>query len=193
MGGHGLLLIGCVLLPSTISGRVSTIVDAPPPQQLLFTVISKDSISMRERTIVGLIERKMSEHGFIKASSQEVATVAVLYEYSIGSGTTTTDVSSSPDFVWGGQKVSSESYTRYPRTFDIAVIDTNKSKASGKVEVIWQGGLYSSGSSADMTRLAPRFIDVLFENYGKTVTNKTFDIPFDIPASHSAGVAEGEP
>jgi hypothetical protein len=163
----GLLLAGC---PSMLSGRVNTVVDESPPQQLQFTVITKDSISLRERTIVGLIEKQMSERGFIKAASPESATVAVHYQYSLGSGTT--DVSSSPDFVFGGQQVSSS--TSYPRTFDIAVIDVEKSKASGKVAIIWQGALYSRGSSADMTWLAPYFIDVLFEHYGKTVTNQTF-------------------
>lgn len=162
-----LLLIGC---PAMLGGRVNAVTDVPPPQQLLFTVISKDSISLRERTIVGLIEKKLSERGFVKASSSEVATIAVHYQYSLGSGAT--DVSSSPDFVFGGQQVSSS--TSYPRTFDIAVIDIEMSKASGKVAIIWQGALYSKGSSSDMTWLAPYFIDVLFEHYGKTVTNQTF-------------------
>jgi hypothetical protein len=167
LGALGLFLAGC---PTMLSGRVNAVVDVVPPQHLLFTMTSKDSISLRERTIVGLIEKKLSERGFVKASSPEVAIIAVHYQYSLGSGTT--DVSSSQDFVFGGQKVSSS--TSYPRTFDIAIIDIEKSKTSGKVAIIWQGALYSKGSSADMTWLAPYFIDVLFEHYGKTVTNQTF-------------------
>lgn len=42
------------------------------------------------------------------------------------------------------------------------------------MEIIWQGEIYTEGSSADMTRLAPNFSDILFENYGKTVTNQKF-------------------
>ena len=38
-----LLLVGC------LKGRVTTISDASPPQQPVFTVISKDSVSLRAR------------------------------------------------------------------------------------------------------------------------------------------------
>jgi hypothetical protein len=140
-----LLLVGC------LKGRVTTISEVSPPQQPLFTVISQDTISLRERTIVGLLEKKMSERGFSKASSPEVANVTVSYKYSIGPGQTDVHTSSSPDFVFGGTNVSSSSSTHYPRTFEITVIDNEKSKASGKVEIIWQGELYSAGSSADIT------------------------------------------
>ena len=125
--------------------------------------------------IVGLIEKKMSERGFVKASSAEKANVTVHYNYSIGPSKT--EVSSSRDLVYGGKNVSSS--TQYPRTFEIAVMDNQKSTVSGKVEIIWQGEVYSSGSSSDMTRLAPNFIDVLFENYGKSMTNKEFSREFE--------------
>ena len=168
LGALTLTLVGC------LSGRVNTVSYASPPQQPLFVVISPDSVSLRERMIVGLIEKKMSERAFVKASSPEIANVTVRYKYSIGPSTTDVSVSSSPDFVFGGKNVSSSSSTEYPRTFEITVMDNEKSKVSGKVEIIWQGEIYSSGSSADMTRLAPSFIDILFENYGKTVTNQKF-------------------
>jgi hypothetical protein len=61
----------------------------------------------------------MIEQGYIKAESQESASIAVLYNYSVGSGRL--DVRSSPDFVWGGNRV--ESSTSYPRFFQLVVID----------------------------------------------------------------------
>ena len=163
----GLLFVGCV---ATLNGTVSTASYTAPPQQSLFTIISPDSLSLTERNINGLIEKKMSERGYKKADSQQAANVAVLYKYSIGSGHT--DVSSSPDFVWGGQKVVSN--TSYPRFFEIAVVDLQKSKLPQKIEIIWQGEVRSSGSSANISWLAAHFVDVLFENYGTTVTNKHF-------------------
>ena len=166
-GALGLSLVACTL---TLSGRVNTISLASPPKQPLFIVISQDSVSYRERMIVGLLEMKMSERGFVKTSASESANVTVQYKYSIGPGRT--EVSSSQDYVYGGMNVSSS--TEYPRTFEIIVIDDERSKASGKVEIIWQGEIYSSGSSSDMTLLAPNFIDVLYENYGTTTTNKRF-------------------
>jgi hypothetical protein len=61
LGALSLLLVGC---PAMLSGTVTTIAETPPPQQPLFVVTSLDSVSLRERVIVGLIEQKMSERGF---------------------------------------------------------------------------------------------------------------------------------
>lgn len=163
----GLLLAACV---AALDGTVSTATYTEPPQQPLFIVISPNSLSLTEHNITALIEKKMSERGYKKANSREAANVAVLYKYSIGAGQV--DVSSSPDFVWGGQKV--ESATTYPRFFQIMVVDLKKSKIPEKIEIIWQGEVYSSGSSANISKLTMHFVDVLFENYGITVTNKNF-------------------
>lgn len=166
LGLLAFLLGGCVPLV----GTVSTATHGSPPQQPLFTVISPDSLSLTDRNISGLIETKMSERGYKKAPSRAAANVAVLYKYSLGSGRT--DVSSRPDFVWGGQKV--QSTTTYPRFFQIVVADLEKSKLPENIEIIWQGEVYSSGSSTNMSELAVHFVTVLFENYGSTVTNKNF-------------------
>jgi len=163
----GLLLGGCV---APLVGSVSTATHSSPPQLPLFTVISPDSLSLTDRNISGLIEVKMSERGYKKATSQASANVAVLYKYSLGSGRT--DVSSSPDFVWGGQKV--QSTTTYPRFFQIVVVDLEKSKLPENIEIIWQGEVHSAGSSTNMSKLAVHFVNVLFENYGSNVTNKNF-------------------
>jgi hypothetical protein len=163
----GLLLTACV---AALDGTVSTATYTEPPQQPLFIVISPNSLSLAEHNITALIEKKMSERGYKKANSRESANVAVLYKYSIGTGQI--DVSSSPDFVWGGQKI--ESTTTYPRFFQIMVVDLKKSKIPEKIDIIWQGEVYSSGSSANISKLVIHFVDVLFENYGTTVTNKSF-------------------
>lgn len=163
----GLLLSGCV---AALNGSVSTATYTKLPQGLSFTVVSPDSLSLTERNITALIEKKMAERGYIKASSRQAANVAVLYKYSVGSGRT--EVSSSPDFVWGGQKV--ESTTVYPRFFQIVVVDLERSKIPEKIEILWQGEVYSSGSSENISKLASHLIDVLFANFGTTVTNKSF-------------------
>jgi hypothetical protein len=56
----------------------------------------------------------------------------------------------------------------------MTVIDLQKSKMPEKIEVLWQGEVYSMGTSTNMFLLAPVFIEALFENYGETVTNKSF-------------------
>lgn len=163
----GLILSGCA---GVFHGTVSTATYTDPPQQPLFTVFSSDLLSLTEKNITALIETKMSERGYTKAGSREAANVAVFYKYSVGLGRT--HVSSSPDFVWGGQKVVST--TVYPRFFQIVVVDLERSKLPEKIEIIWHGEVYSSGSSANISKLAGHFIDELFENFGTTVTNKRF-------------------
>lgn len=81
-------------------------------------------------------------------------------------------ISSSPDIVFGGQRVGS--YVQYPRMFELVLIDLERSSLPDKVEIIWQAELRSSGSSNDMSLLAPVFLDALFERYGKTVSNESF-------------------
>ena len=102
-----------------------------------------------------------------KATSGEAANIGVLYKYSIDP---LGNVHSDPDFVVGGH----QTYTTYPRHFMIAVVDLQKSKMPEKTEIIWQGELYSAGTSRNISVLAPYFIEVLFESYGTTVSNKIF-------------------
>ena len=96
----------------------------------------------------------MKAVGYTKASTLEVANVAVLYRYSLGAGRTV--VTSQPDFVWGGQSVQSS--TSYPRVFEIMLVDIERSKLPEKIEVIWQGEVNSSGYTRDMSRMAKIFI-----------------------------------
>lgn len=161
------VLCGCAV---ALRGTVSTATYSEAPRQPSFTVVAPDSLSLTDRHISMLIEKKMAERGYIKADSPKTANVAVLYKYSIGPGRT--HISSSPDFVWGGKQVKSS--TTYPRFFQVVIVDLEKSKIPEKIEIIWQGELRSSGSSENISKLATHFIDVLFENYGSTVMNKSF-------------------
>lgn len=157
-------LAGCA---TRLDGTVSTVSFSAPPQPPLFIVISSDSLSLTERNISALIEAKMSTRGYQKANSIESANVGVMYKYSIDP---TGSISSVPDYSTGGQTT----YTTYPRHFMLGVIDLQKSKLPEKIEFLWQGELYSAGTSRNISLLAPHFIDVLFENYGTTVSNKRF-------------------
>ncbi len=150
-----------------LDGTVSAVSYSAPPQPPTFIVISPDSLSLTERNISALIEAKMSKRGYQKANSIESANVGVMYKYSIDpSGS----ISSVPNYSTGGQAT----YTTYPRHFMIGVIDLQKSKVPERIEFLWQGELYSAGTSRNISLLAPYFIDVLFENYGTTVSNKSF-------------------
>jgi hypothetical protein len=163
-----LILNSCI---TVISGTVSTAKLAEPPPNHKFIVVVKDQMDLTGKIIAELIEHKMIDHGYTKASSLETANVEVLFNYSIGTGQTV--VSSHPDYSQGGQQVVA-SRTRYPQFFQIAIVDLSKPKTPDKLEIIWQGEVHSSGSSSNMSELAGPFLDELFENYGNTVTNKTF-------------------
>jgi uncharacterized protein DUF4136 len=165
----GISLASCA---TSLHGTVSAVSYSAPPQPPLFIVISPDSLSLTERSISALIEAKMSKRGYQKAESIESANVGVMYKYSIDP---TGSMSSVPDYSTGGQVT----YTTYPRHFMIGVIDLQKSKLPEKIEILWQGELYSAGTSRNISLLAPHFIDVLFENYGTTVSNKRFSKVLD--------------
>jgi len=150
---------------ASLQGTVSAISYNGHPQSPLFFVISTDSFSVTERNISALIEAKLTEKGFQKANSLELANVGVIYKYSI-------DQSGSIHSVPAGQ--GSTTFTTYPRHFQIALIDLQKSKIPEKIEFLWQGEVYSAGTSRNIALIAPSFIEVLFENYGKTVSNKNF-------------------
>ena len=169
-----LLLLGVLIAlggcAGIVTGTVSTATYAEPPAEPLFTVIAPDNATLTDRSLTAQIERKMLAHGYAKAASSDNATVAVIYGYSIGPGTM--HVTGSPDYRFGGEKVQSDA--AYPRIFQIAVVDMTRSKLPDEVEVVWEGEVYSSGSSRKMSKLGTYFIDVLFENYGKNVTDKYF-------------------
>ncbi len=154
-------LAGCTF----IDGTVSTAYYSAPPQPPMFIVLSSDSLSLTERNISALIEAKMSARGYRKATSLEAANIGVLYKYSIDPTGSVGNIPGSPIF-----------YTSYPRRFIIAVIDLQKSKMPETIEILWQGELYSEGSSRDISSLAPIFIEELFLTYGKSVTNRAFSV-----------------
>lgn len=159
-----LICMAAFSLASCVSGTVSTASYSDPPQHATFIVISPDSLSLNERNISALMEAKLSERGLMKATSIEAANIGVLYKHSIDpTGSVVSD----------GRQV----WTEYPRHFQITVIDLHRSKMPEKIEILWQGEVYSTGSSRNISSLAPIFIEQIFLNYGKTVTNKDFRVP----------------
>lgn len=159
--------------PSLILGRVSAATYQPHPGNATFFVVQSNRITLTERNIQTLIGKEMEKLGFIRVNDRRTADLAVVYSYSIGAGTTS--VSSSPDFVWGGQRV--ESSTKYPRYFHVAIIDLSRTLNPKEPVFIWEAELYSSGSSSNIAWLAESFVPELFKWYGKNVTNKRFITP----------------
>jgi len=160
----------------TLEGTVNAVSNSAPPQQPMFIVIPPDSLSHTERNISALIEAEMSKRGYQKATSLEAANIGVLYKYSIkpiGS------VSSVPDSAVGGHATSWPFWPHwpYPRHFMITMIDLQKSKMPERIEILWQGELYSAGTAGGISLMAPYYIEQLFENYGTTVSNKRFSKP----------------
>lgn len=162
-----MILFACA---SLLSGSVSTKAYVEIPLNASFVVIGSDNLTLTERNIQALLSSHMKSKGFLEVSDPSTANIALMYSYSIGMGKT--KVSSSPDFVWGGQAVTSS--TEYPRYFQMTLIDLKASRLPDKVEIIWQGEIYSEGASYNISWLAEYFIDEIFSHFGQTVTNKKF-------------------
>ena len=163
-------LIGISACGGLLLGRVSTATYQSYPTNATFSVVTSDRITLTEKNIQNLIVKEMEKIGFRHTTNVADADLAVVYSYSVGAGTTS--VSSSPDFVWGGQKVQSS--TEYPRYFFVGIIDRAKTVNPKNPVFIWQGEIYSSGSSSNIAWLAESFVPELFKWYGKNVTNKRF-------------------
>ena len=160
------LLVGCA--PALLSGRLSAASYRQAPVGATFIVIGSGSLTLTERHIQDLIRAQMESLGFELRQQPDAADLAVVYSYSVGAGKTV--VSSSPDFVWGGQKVSSA--TSYPRYFQISIVDIPASQAESEINISWQAEIYSQGSSQNISWLAEQFVPELFRRFGQTTNNE---------------------
>jgi hypothetical protein len=151
-------------------GHINAATYQPHPEGSTFFIVLNDNFTLTDQNMKALIAKEMEKLGFKQVFDLSTTDLAVVYSYSIGAGTTS--VSSSPDFVWGGQEVTSE--TEYPRYFQVAIIDHKKTLDPKKPIFLWQAELYSTGSSSNISLLAESFIPELFKWYGKNTTNKIF-------------------
>lgn len=168
-------LIACA--PTMISGRMSAATFQAIPENVRFYVLGSGTPTLTERHIQDLIEIEMKALGYESAESLDQAELAITYSYAVGGGNTV--VSSSPDFVQGGQRVRSS--TTYPRHFEVIIFDINSSLEKGEDVVAWQSEIYSTGSSQNVSWLADRFVPKLFEKFGESATNERFTIPTTAP------------
>jgi hypothetical protein len=143
----------CIFLPgcASLEGIISATSYNGMPEPVLFYVSSNLSSTADDR-ITALIEAKMIQKGFQKASVIEAANVGLTYKYSIAQY-------GEPDYsVW---------------RFEVAVLGLRQ-RVPGETELFWEGKIYSAGRTRDIGLIAPHFIDVLFENYDTTVLKKNF-------------------
>jgi hypothetical protein len=169
------LLAGCA--PALLSGRLSAASYRQLPAGATFAVIGSGSLTLTERHIQDLIRAQMESLGFQLSQQADAADFAVVYSYSIGAGNTV--VSSSPDFVWGGQKVSSA--TSYPRYFQVSIVDIPASRTKNELVISWQAEIYSQGSSQNVSWLAEHFVPELFKRFGQTTNNDRVVKPVSVP------------
>ncbi len=165
-----LLLLLFSLTSCAITGRVSTATYTTPPQNSTFAIMTNTMLTLTEEKVQKHIISKMESLGFELIDDVKQADYIVIYSYDIGGGQTY--VSSSPDFVFGGQKVSS--HTEYPRYFHIGLVDSIGSVQANKIIYAFKGEVYSSGSSSNIAYLAKYFIDQIFVNFGLNVDDKRF-------------------
>lgn len=163
--------------PTVITGRMSAATYQMPPQGASFTLAGSGAPTLTERQIQELIKAQLESRGFRFTAPSDDADFLVVFSYSMGAGKTV--VSSSPDFVWGGQKVSSS--TSYPRYFQISMVDVASSQKENQVVFAWQAEIYSSGSSQNISWLAEHFVPKLFEKFGESVSSERVFIPATVP------------
>lgn len=168
------LLFISLSLVSCVVGRVSTASYSAIPLGATFIVLEPTKFSLTEKKIQENISEQMKLNGFKKVADKNTADIIVNYSYSIGAGVTKTSVSSSPNLVTGGTNVRSSSSTSYPRYFQITLIDKQSTLSFEKIKIFWQGEVYSSGTSSNISRVSKEFIAEIFNNLGKTIDNKRF-------------------
>ena len=163
--------------PAIVTGRLSAATYQAPPQGASFLVVSSGSLTLTERKIQNILKNELELRGFRAAQTSENADLAVMYSYTVGAGETV--VSSSPDFVWGGQKVDSS--TSHPRYFQVSIADIPSSRKKDHLVFVWQAEIYSSGTSQNISWLAEKLIPKLFERFGETTDNERIIIPTTTP------------
>lgn len=167
-----LLIVGTCLLgslgcaPIAVIGHVNSASYEPLPGNASFTVIGSRIPSLTEKQVQDLITTEMVSLGFKRATDPEQADVAVVYDVSVGQGR----AFSSPDFVWGGQAVS----TYFPRQVRVSLIDVKQSREKKQAVIGWQGEIYSEGSVRNVGWIAEQFIPELFKRFGQSTNNEPF-------------------
>ena len=165
-----MIFLGGCATPGYLSGSINSQVFSTPTGKRVFIVVLPESATLRDRQIGDQISYHLIQKGYSLAPSKEEANTAVVYKFSIGQGRTT--VSSSTNSSTGEANVSSS--TDYPRFFQLTVVDLEASKPTGNPVLIWQGEVYSTGSSTNTSKLAKPFIEELFENFGENTNEKSF-------------------
>jgi hypothetical protein len=137
-------LAGCVT-PTEFRGTVSSKAhsEISPPRS--FAIVGSNSGSIAEAEIERFMSEAMIAQGFQPAAKTKPAQLAITYAMSIGDPRS--QVSSSPDFVWGGQQVSS--YTTYSRFMQIKLYDIEGAQVADDATLIWQAEVSSEGSSSN--------------------------------------------
>jgi len=156
-----------------VKGRIHSLATATPKDTATFFVKQHKPQSLTEKHIEDLIHQEMERVSLTPARSQNEADYLVRYEYRIGTGETM--LSSSPDPVFGRHSVYST--TLFPREFNISIVERdNEALSNNPTGILWQAKLFSRGSSSEFSVLADYFIPQMFQRYGQTVSNDTFEI-----------------
>lgn len=73
---------------------------------------------------------------------------------------------------------------QYQNQLVIVVVDMKKSSASGAAVGLWRGDTMQTGSSNDLTNLAPLMVEAAFRHFGETTATSVSHqfSPEEIPA-----------
>lgn len=156
-------------------GVVNALADERLPEKATFRFAVEnlaETPSLADRRIQSLIVRHLAKHGWEVAATDGTAEYLVSYSYQVGEGHT--EVTGTPNAVYGTTDISSG--TLYPRRFTLSILKNAGIDTSERAEsIVWQVEVSSEGSNFDFNVIAADALQAAFSYWGLSVTNKRFN------------------
>ena len=184
-----IFLTGCTNVTSTVT-VFHQIVEMPPLTTYAFLPFEGQDYSLEYKTYSNFISQKLINYNCKEVDQDDNPDVLISFSYNIGNGREKvysrpvygqTGVSSSrtygtlnsygnfsgttvytPTYGIVGSKVVSK--TIYDRNFEISAIDAYDFR-NGKIHVLYEAKVKSSGSSSELLRIMPYMIESLFKEF----------------------------
>lgn len=201
-----LLLSGCAGFVRSEVAVFHQLGETPGPKTYLLVPLKGQESSLEYKTYAALVREELGKHQFREVSGDEKPDVVIAFSYGIDSGREKLDsipifgqtgVSSSTTYgtlstygnygTYSGTTTYTPSYgivgsstvsrREYSRGLSLYVVDAN-SVGTGKLNVLYEGSVKSSGSSSQLPRVMPAMIEALFKSFpGKSGATRRELVP----------------
>lgn len=187
MGAITLVCSGCAQTITVTASGTSKAAE-PIPRQVTYTVLPTTEVEKDPAfpAYAALVSEKMQGMGY-KKTGDKTAQLGVFLAYSSTARTITPSSMGSPPPPMGpgggmgspgtgggsygmaaSSPAGSAAMPQYQNQLVIVVVDMKKSSASGAAVELWRGDTMQSGSSNDLTNLAPLMVEAAFRHFGET-------------------------